>query len=78
MISFTVSDTETDCELSPVSDYFVTTDNNIPEKKILATFEEWELIFYKNYYPNYTCITYNMFLDYVDWHYQFLRYRYSK
>lgn len=65
-------------ELSPESDYFVTTDNTIPEKKILASFAEWELIFYKNYYPNYKTITYNMYLSFIEWHYQFLRYRYSK
>lgn len=78
MYFLAIEDVETDSELSPPSDYFVTTDNTIPEKKILASFAEWELIFYKNYYPNYKTITYNMYLSFIEWHYQFLRYRYSK
>ena len=33
------------------SDYYITTDNTIPEKTKLCSFAEWELIFYKNYFP---------------------------
>lgn len=69
------SDIET---LPDIKDYYITTDNTIPEKTKLCSFAEWELIFYKNYYPEYTVITYNMYLDFIEWHYQFLRYRYSR
>ena len=38
MYFIAIEDVETDSELSPPSDYFVTTDNTIPEKKILASY----------------------------------------
>ena len=68
------------------SDYYITTDNTIPEKTKLCSFAEWELIFYKNYFPdqprNYfpdqPRITYTMYLAFIEWHYQFLRYRYTR
>lgn len=60
------------------SDYYITTDNTIPEKTRLCSFAEWELIFYKNYFPNQPRITYTMYLAFIEWHYQFLRYRYTR
>lgn len=60
------------------SDYYITTDNTIPEKTKLCSFAEWELIFYKNYFPDQPRITYTMYLAFIEWHYQFLRYRYTR
>ena len=60
------------------SDYYITTDNTIPEKTKLCSFAEWELIFYKNYFPDQPRITYTMYLAFIEWHYQFLRYSYTR
>jgi len=59
------------------NDYFVCKDDSFNDKKAIRSFHEWERLYYERYYPNIKP-TYRMYLEFLEWHYRYLSFRYSK
>jgi hypothetical protein len=68
---------ELEFEYDTAEDYYVCNDDVFSDKKIVRSFHEWEELFYKTYFPN--CErTYKSYLLFLEWHYRYLSYRYTK
>ncbi|WP_406021713.1 hypothetical protein [Succinivibrio sp.] len=61
-----------------VEDYYVCTDDRFNDKKTIRSYHEWEELYYKKMYPLHKGKNMKMYLEFVEWHYVYLNYRYTK
>lgn len=58
-------------------DFYSCNDSNFGNKKAILSFNEWEKVFFDMYYPR--CKkTFNLYKKFVEWHYIYLKYRYTR
>lgn len=59
-------------------DYYVCTDDRFNDKKVIRGFHEWEQIYYDKFYPHRDRDTIKMFIEFVEWGFINLSFRYTK
>lgn len=65
-------------KMEETQDYYVCSDERFNDKKTIRSFHEWEQIYYNMFYPLRNRETKAMFNEFIEWHYIYLHFRYTK
>lgn len=64
--------------MEETQDYYVCSDERFNDKKTIRSFHEWEQLYYDKFYPTRKYDTKAMFNEFIEWHYIYLNFRYTK